>query len=137
MEHGDLKRTIFEDGSIYEVQAVRIPNVGVKTAVVVNNAMAAKATELIHSAKRIAQARAARVSFLKASAQNLNASSGQVLLGAEQASEESNDRLAILTMVSNGISLEGSRVVSVEQWREIMVHFYQPSNVGSIEMDQE
>ena len=63
MNHGDRKQIIAEDGSVYEVEAIHIPNGIFTHALVVNEEMRAKASRLLPIAQRMAESKATRATF--------------------------------------------------------------------------
>ncbi|PUE56475.1 hypothetical protein B9Z44_14610 [Limnohabitans curvus] len=120
MGHGDRKQIIAEDGSVYEVEAVHIPNSVMTHALVVNEEMRTKAARLLPVAQRMAESRATRASFCRAYAE------------AEEAARESREYAESLYLVAKGLSVEGKRVVTVELWRKIMACFYQDLALGAL-----
>ncbi len=132
MDHGDRKQIIAEDGSVYEVEAVHIPNSLMTHAMVVNDEMKAKAARLFPVAQRMAESRATRASFYRASERSLEVYGGRAFAQAEEAARESREYAESLYLVAKGLSVEGKRVVTVELWRKIMACFYQDLALGAL-----
>lgn len=132
MDHGDRKQIIAEDGSIYEIEAVHIPNTVMTHALVVNEEMQAKAVRLLPFAQKMAEARATRASFYRASERSLDVHGGRAYAQAEKAAHEAQEQAEALFLVAKGLAAEGKRVVTVETWRKIMACFYQDVTLGSV-----
>ena len=129
MDHGDRKQIIAEDGSIYEMEAVRVPNNVLTHALVVNENMQAKAARLLPIAQRMAESKATRASFYRASERGLEVYGGRAF---EQAEEGAREQAEALFLVAKGVSVEGKQVVTVERWRKIMACFHQDLALGSV-----
>lgn len=132
MDHGDRKQIIAEDGSIYEVEAVHIPNTVMTHALVVNEEMQAKAVRLLPFAQKMAEARATRASFYRATERSLDVHGGRAYAQAEKAAHEAQEQAEALFLVAKGLAAEGKRVVTVETWRKIMACFCQDVTLGSV-----
>jgi hypothetical protein len=132
MDHGDRKQIIAEDGSIYEVEAVHIPNAVMTHVLVVNEEMQAKAARLLPFAQKMAEARATRASFYRASERSLDVYGGRAYAQAEESAREAQEQAEVLFLVAKGLATEGKRVVTVEMWRKIMACFYQDVTLGSM-----
>jgi hypothetical protein len=132
MDHGDRKQVIAEDGSIYEVEVIHIPNAVLTHGLVVNGEMQAKAARLLPFAQKMAEARATRASFYRASERSLDVYGGRAYAQAEKAANEAQEQAEALFLVAKGVSSEGKRVVTVETWRKIMACFHQDVTLGSM-----
>ncbi len=132
MDHGDRKQIIAEDGSIYEVEAVRIPNNVLTHALVVNENMQAKAARLLPIAQRMAESKATRASFYRASERGLEVYGGRAFAHAEEEAREAREQAEALFLVAKGVSVEGKQVVTVERWRKIMACFHQDLALGAV-----
>lgn len=132
MDHGDRKQVIAEDGSIYEVEAIHIPNTVLTHGLIVNEAMKAKAARLLPFAQKMAEARATRSSFYRASERSLDVYGGRAFAQAEEAAREAQEQAEALFLVAKGVASEGKRVVTVEMWRKIMACFHQDVTLGSM-----
>jgi hypothetical protein len=132
MDHGDRKQIIAEDGSVYEVEAIHIPNSLMPHALVVNDEMKTKAARLLPVAQKMAESRATRASFYRASERSLEVYGGRAYVQAEEAACESREFAESLYFVAKDLSFEGKRVVTVELWRKIMACFYQDLALGAL-----
>lgn len=134
MTHGDRKKITAEDGSVYDVETVHIANAFLTHALVVNECMQTKAARLLPIAQKMAEARATRAAFHRASERGLEVYGGRAYLEAEEAACESREQAEALFMVAKGVSVEGKRVVTVELWRKIMTTFFQDPSLGSVDV---
>ena len=133
MDHGDRKQIIAEDGSIYEVEVVHIPNMVLTHVLVVNEEMKAKAARLLPFAQKMAKARATRASFYQPSERSLDVYGWRAYAQAEEAAHEAQEQAEALFLVAKGVASEGKRIVTVEVWRKIMACFHQDVTLGSID----
>jgi hypothetical protein len=129
------KTVKLDDGSTFEVEPVRLPGDEVdRLAVVVNDAIREKAASLLPSAQAMAEARATRVSFFRATGKSLSLGDGEMLRTAKTAALESEDRVSVLFLLAQGLSADEIRVVTVATWRDVLEFFKQNAAVGDISM---
>lgn len=132
MSHGDKKRITVDDGCAYDVEAVHIPGAITTYSIVVNAAMRDKATQLLPFALAMEKVRAARASFYRTSERSLGACGGLAFVQAEEAMREARERVEVLSLVANGLSLDDKRSVTVDLWREVLFFFHQSPSVGAV-----
>ena len=132
MTHGDHKQKTTDDGSIYDVQVVHLPNNKLTHALVVNEVMMEKAARLLPIAQKMAESRANRAAFYRASERNLEISGCYDYAQVEESSREAREQAKALFLVARGIAMEDKMVVTVEMWRKIMAFFNQDVTLGSL-----
>lgn len=125
MSHGDRKQVTTDDGSIYEVEALRLPSAGTVNVLVVTEEMQAVAISLLPIAQRMAKSRATRAFFYKTSERRLEAFGERGVLQAEEASREANKYAQTLALVAEGVSVKGDQRVTLRTWQEVMAVFHQ------------
>ena len=125
MRHGDRKQVTADDGSIYEVEALRLPSAGTVNVLVVTGEMQAVAISLLPIAQRMAKSRATRAFFYKTSERRLEAFGERGFLQAEEASREANKYAQTLALVAEGVSIKGDQRVTLRTWQEVMAVFHQ------------
>lgn len=132
MEHGDRRTVTLDDGSEFVVEAIRLPGAGIHTsALVVNDAIRAKSASLLAIAQAMAESRATRLSFFRATRQSLELEAGGPYAAAEDAARESNERVALLFLLAKGRSSGGGLVVTLTDWRDLLLFFKQDLTLGS------
>lgn len=134
MTFGDIKNITTEDGWIYEVYSVYLSNGKAIYALTVNEIMQTVASSLLPVARKMAEARASRVSFYRNSKINLKNYGEYFFEQITEEARQSQDRVKVLSLITKGISVEDDRVVTIEIWREIMIFFYQDITLGSVNL---
>ncbi len=131
MDHGDQKKWITEDGTAYDVVAVHIPNSVLTYALLVNESMQTKATRLLPIAQKMAESKATRASFYRATERSFDLYGGRAYAQAEEEARVAREQADLLFMVARGVSVEEKRVVTVEAWRKVLACFHQDLSLGA------
>lgn len=126
MNHQNRKQVTSDDGSIYEVEALCLSDVGTSNVLVISKEMQAIAIALLPSAHSMAKSREKRVFFYEKSERRLEAYGEQTFLQAKEMSREANNYAHTLELVAKGFSEMGPRRVTLRDWLEIMTVFHQP-----------
>jgi hypothetical protein len=122
-----------DDGTIFEVEAVRLPgDVKDSLAVVVNDEIRGKAKGLLPAAQAMAESRVSHLSFFRASGKSLELDDGEMHRKAKIRANESLERVQLLFMLAQGRSFDEARVVTVATWCELLTFFNHKTDVGSV-----
>lgn len=131
--YANRKTVQLDDGSIFEVESIRLPGEDVdRLAIVVNDTIREKASALLPSAQAMAEARATRLSFFRASGKSLALGDGEMHRAAKAGALESQERVAVLFLLAQGLSADEERVVTVAMWRDLLEFFMQNTAVGDV-----
>ncbi len=131
---GDPKPVQVDEGLIFMVAPVRAPGSAfIANALIVNAMISDKARDLLLSAQAQAQAKATRLNFFRRSRESLGVTSSQAYERAEDESKLASQRVDVLFALAAGENAVGKKIISVDDWREILQHFQQDPSVGAVQ----
>lgn len=129
---GDPTLIRVDDGVSFLAQPVRMPGWAFTAhAVVVTESIRQKALELLPGAQAMAASKATRVNFFSRSRESLGLEAAVAFQQAEQEAAAAEQRAQMLFALAKQENVVGTRVIGVEQWREILAFFHQDMSVGA------
>jgi hypothetical protein len=129
---GDPTLIRVDDGVSFLAEPVRMPGWAFTAyAIVVTESVRQKALELLPSAQAMAASKATRVNFFSRSRESLGLEAAVAFQEAEQEAAAAEQRAQMLFALAKQENVMGSRVIGVEQWREILAFFNQDLSVGA------
>ncbi len=131
---GDPKPVQIDEGLLFMVAPVRAPGSAfIANALVANAEISGKARDLLVSAQAQAQAKARRLNFFRRSRESLGVTGSEGYDRAEDESMLASRRVDVLFALAAGENAVGKKIISVDDWREILQHFQQDPSVGAVQ----